>query len=146
MSHCNRFSCAIAGLGLLAVLCQSAVAQFTTIINVPPDPQLWRIESHTQLNLLEDGVINSKLRAGSGTVTDTDLEVNLLGVKSFAAHQRLLRSPERAAKLLSAKLSETATRKVSEAEVSKWIAALGADNQAMRCLSTQRCLSLGSSI
>ena len=55
-----------------------ANAQFTTIINVPPDTVPNHIGSDTQINLLDNGVIGY-MSVGATDGTYTNIEVNMLG-------------------------------------------------------------------
>jgi hypothetical protein len=78
---------ALVGLCLCALLAATtAIGQpFTTVINVPPDPDPGSIGSDTQLNLFDGGSLNLFFDAGDFSVPSTNVQVNILGgeVKSF---------------------------------------------------------------
>ena len=58
---------------------QLAQAQFTTIIDVPPQSAPLSIGSDTQLNLLDGGLLGEFFSAGAADGTSTNIEVNILG-------------------------------------------------------------------
>ncbi len=63
-----------------AALPTSATAQtFTTIINVPPDPDPGSIGSDTQLNLFDGGLLGLNFLAGASDGTSTNVEANIQG-------------------------------------------------------------------
>jgi hypothetical protein len=62
--------------GLVSV---SGLAQFATVINVPPDMAPASIGSNTQLNLSEGGSLGHSFDAGAINGTSTNVEVNVLG-------------------------------------------------------------------
>jgi hypothetical protein len=66
---------------IVALLCLAAAAQaqFTTVINVPPDVAPYPIDSNTQLNLFAGGVIPRSTIAGSSDGSITNVEVNVFG-------------------------------------------------------------------
>src|SRR3954467_3523581 len=57
----------------------AARAQFTTIINVPPDAPVSHIGSNTHLNLFPGGMLPENFEAGVSNVTNTNLEMNIFG-------------------------------------------------------------------
>jgi hypothetical protein len=70
-------ACAVAVLS-----CSLARAQFATVINVPPSPNIptqSTLGSSTQLNLYPGGFIGDDFSIGSADGSVTDVEVNLLG-------------------------------------------------------------------
>ena len=74
----RRFLTSLTG-ALSIALAASAQAQFSTIINVPPDPAPASIASDTQLNLADGGALPLGFRAGANAGTDTNMEVNISG-------------------------------------------------------------------
>src|SRR3954462_10938565 len=68
-------------LGLLVAIFWSAplLAQFTTVINVPPDPAPTLIGSNTQLNLFTGGTLVFGLNVGSSSGGSTNVEFNMSG-------------------------------------------------------------------
>ncbi|MFV2069551.1 MAG: hypothetical protein ACC645_21515 [Pirellulales bacterium] len=61
---------------------QQAYGQFTTILNIPPDPDIGdnqSIGSATQLNLSDGGEIGELFDAGAADGTSTNVEVNIFG-------------------------------------------------------------------
>ena len=59
-----------------------AYGDFTTILDIPPDPDIGdnqSIASHTQLNLFDGGAIGSSFDAGAFDGTSTRVEVNNSG-------------------------------------------------------------------
>jgi hypothetical protein len=64
-------------------------AQFTTVINVPPEVAPTSIGSDTQLNLGDGGEIGSNFDAGADDGSSTNVEVNIDGGSvgnSFSAY------------------------------------------------------------
>ena len=71
--------CNVIILGLLSEHC---FGQFTTILNIPPDPNIGdkqTISNGTQLNLADGGSIGFFFRAGKLGAINDDIEVNILG-------------------------------------------------------------------
>jgi len=66
-------------LCLLAVSRQESVAQFTTVIDVPPDLPPSQIASDTQPNLEDGGTIANGFSAGNSSGTSTNVEINITG-------------------------------------------------------------------
>jgi hypothetical protein len=64
---------------LVALLPASLRAQFTTIINVPPDIAPTSIGSNTQLNLFDGGSIGINFDAGATNGASVNVEVNVTG-------------------------------------------------------------------
>jgi hypothetical protein len=64
---------------LVALLPAALYAQFTTIINVPPDIAPNSIGQNTQLNLFDGGSIGDNFNAGASDGTSTNVEVNIAG-------------------------------------------------------------------
>ena len=64
---------------LCAVMGAFSYAQFTTIINVPPDPAPASVGANTQLNLFEGGALPARFTAGSSGATSRNIEVNIQG-------------------------------------------------------------------
>ncbi|MEX0937923.1 MAG: PEP-CTERM sorting domain-containing protein [Pirellulales bacterium] len=58
---------------------RSCEADFTTIINVPPDPMPTSIGSHTQLNVYEGAMLFHGFEAGAADGSSVDVEVNIYG-------------------------------------------------------------------
>jgi len=59
-----------------------ASGQFTTVLNMPPDPNIGdngSIGSDTQINLFNDGAIGNSFHAGASDGTSTNVEVNVSG-------------------------------------------------------------------
>jgi hypothetical protein len=74
---------------LMGAVSSDVPGQFTTVINVPPDPAPRSIRSHTQLNVFDGGQLFAGFDAGSVEFTDVDAEVNILGGavgNGFTAH------------------------------------------------------------
>ena len=72
---------ALIGTAFFSFPCH-ANAQFTTVFNLPPDPNIGddqTIGSDTQLNLFEGGSIGNHFRAGAADGTDTNIELNVEG-------------------------------------------------------------------
>jgi hypothetical protein len=67
----------LAGLVLSSPI--PARAQFTTVINVPPDVAPNSIGSNTQLNLFDGGSIGSSFDAGASNGSGVNIEVNVFG-------------------------------------------------------------------
>lgn len=68
------------GLGLpVPAFGQTDPSNFTTVINVPPDPAPSSIGTSTQLNLGPGGVIGHDFLAGAPDGSSTDVEVNISG-------------------------------------------------------------------
>lgn len=64
------------------VLAEPLFGQFTTIINIPPDPSIGdneMIGSNTQLNLSEGGEIGHNFSAGDPFADNQNIEVNITG-------------------------------------------------------------------
>ncbi len=57
----------------------TAHAQFTTVINVPPDTPPSIIGSDTQLNIRDGGELNTPLQLGAEDGSSTNIEVNVTG-------------------------------------------------------------------
>ena len=75
---------------IMGAACESAHAQFSTILNIPPDPNIGdfaAIGSNTQLNLNDGGTIGLGFGAGSFQGTSHNVEVNINGgvVRGFGA-------------------------------------------------------------
>ncbi|TWU25972.1 beta strand repeat-containing protein [Bythopirellula polymerisocia] len=68
--------CILVGLGFFL---QGANAQFTSIINLPPDTLPSTIRSNTQINLREGGYIRSNFQVGSNFTLNANVEVNVMG-------------------------------------------------------------------
>lgn len=71
-------------IGLLALIVSGisappSAADFTTVINVPPQPTTDFIDSDTQLNLFASGEVGDGFIAGSFGGTSSNLEVNVFG-------------------------------------------------------------------
>ena len=67
---------------VVSFLARDASAQFTTILNIPPDPDIGNdqgIGSDTQLNLFDGGTIGVRFDAGALDGTSTNIEVNISG-------------------------------------------------------------------
>ena len=64
---------------LIFVFPTLALAQFTTVLDIPPDLAPTSIESDTQLNLSDGGVLPDGFRAGNVDGTSTNMEVNING-------------------------------------------------------------------
>jgi hypothetical protein len=67
---------------LTFVVVDVSPGQFTTIINIPPDPSFGNeasIGSNTQLNLSDGGAIGNLFRAGGFDGPNVDVEVNISG-------------------------------------------------------------------
>src|SRR5690606_2751713 len=61
---------------------QQSLGQFTTVIDVPPQPNkgdFFSIGSDMQLNLGDGGAIGSNFRAGVSDGSSTNIEVNVTG-------------------------------------------------------------------
>src|SRR5687767_3641044 len=71
----TRYAAAVLSLFLVEL----ASAQFTTVINVPPDVAPNSIGSFTQLNLFNGGVLTGGFEAGTPGTTNTSVEVNIHG-------------------------------------------------------------------
>ncbi len=59
-----------------------ALGQFTTIVNIPPDPDFGSFQSigsNTQLNLFDGGSIGNVFRVGELTSGNSNIEVNITG-------------------------------------------------------------------
>jgi hypothetical protein len=67
------------GLLLTCISPQISPAQFTTILNVPPDTAPSSVGSNTQLNLYDTGVIGNDFVAGAADGSSTNVEVNVYG-------------------------------------------------------------------
>jgi hypothetical protein len=63
-------------LNILLFATQDASAQFTTVINVPPDVSLGFLSADTQLNLFDGGTLSSLVRTSA---TGLNTEVNIHG-------------------------------------------------------------------
>ena len=63
------------------MLASTTGAQFTTVINVPPDVAPSSIDSDTQLNLFDGGTIGLLFDAGSASGASANIEVNIRGGK-----------------------------------------------------------------
>jgi len=65
----------------LLVLCLTAPAsaQFTTVLNIPPNIAPNSIGSNTQLNLFNGGTIGNNFNAGASNGLSEDAEVNVFG-------------------------------------------------------------------
>jgi len=66
----------------ICLLSQPVSAQFTTIINIPPDPNIGddqSIGSDTQINLANSGAIGKSFEAGAHDGTSTNIEINISG-------------------------------------------------------------------
>jgi hypothetical protein len=69
-----------------------ASAQFTTVLNIPPDPDIGHFQSigaGTQLNVFDDGFVGTFFGAGATDGTSTYVEVNIYGGvvgANFLAH------------------------------------------------------------
>ncbi len=75
-----RFSLAIGGCFCALLLTAPTTAQaFTTIINVPPDPDPRFIGSDTQLNLSDGGFLNHVFVAGRPDGSSSNTELNMTG-------------------------------------------------------------------
>lgn len=78
--NANKKSIAVACALLLLV--SSARAHFTSILNIPPGPNLGdnvTVGSHTQVNLGPSGSIGNGFTAGIENVPSDDLEINVTG-------------------------------------------------------------------
>ncbi len=64
---------------LLCTLSPTAFGQFTTILNVPPNPAPSFLASNTQVNVLPGGVVGDDLLVGASDGSKTNVEFNLLG-------------------------------------------------------------------
>lgn len=67
----------VVGLALLSS--SIAWAQFTTVLNLPPDALPFPIDSDTQVNLLDGGEIPHSSRSGETDGSSSNIEVNVLG-------------------------------------------------------------------
>jgi hypothetical protein len=77
-SHVTRICFALCSI--FAV--QQAYGHFTTVLNIPPDPDIDDVQmigSDTQLNLKDGGVIGRYFEAGAFDGTSADIEVNISG-------------------------------------------------------------------
>ncbi len=67
----------------IALTAGQALGQFTTVLNIPPDPNITgsfqSIGSNTQLNLLTGGFIGENFAAGARDGTSTNVEMNIFG-------------------------------------------------------------------
>ena len=54
-------------------------AQFNTVINIPPDAPPINVDSNTQLNLYDGGLLSSHIRLGSILADSHDIEFNMNG-------------------------------------------------------------------
>lgn len=64
---------------LLLILGSSAAAQFSTIINLPPDSAPATVGSGTQVNVLSGGALGSSFIAGQADGLGNDVEINVSG-------------------------------------------------------------------
>ena len=68
---------------LIGLVASHAFGQFTTVINVPPDPAPSSIGSDTQLNLFDGGTLPSSddapFNAGDPSGSDANMELNIFG-------------------------------------------------------------------
>jgi hypothetical protein len=66
-------------IGFFAELCLaiSSNAQFTTILNIPPNPPPVSVSSNTQINVLGGGVIGDDFNVGLGNGSVTNVEMNV---------------------------------------------------------------------
>ncbi|MEX0937924.1 MAG: hypothetical protein WDZ59_08675 [Pirellulales bacterium] len=64
---------------VLSAAARSSEADFTTIINVPPDTMPASIGSHTQVNVFDGGMLFDGFEAGAADGSSEDIEVNIYG-------------------------------------------------------------------
>ena len=64
---------------LVLLLASHAFAEFTTVLNVPPDPAPDQIGSDTQLNLFEGGALPDLFHAGAPDGSSSNVQVNIIG-------------------------------------------------------------------
>jgi PEP-CTERM motif len=79
----------VSGLYLCASALIAHAAPFNTVINVPPEPDPGFIDSDTQLNLSDGGVLGDNFEAGGPDEPSTNVEVNIIGGhvgRTFAAY------------------------------------------------------------
>lgn len=70
------FPCVLVGITIIAA--QSSHAQFTTVINVPPDSAPTLLSSDSQLNLFDGGELTT-VQAGFNDDSSNNIEVNVFG-------------------------------------------------------------------
>ncbi|MEX0937922.1 MAG: PEP-CTERM sorting domain-containing protein [Pirellulales bacterium] len=75
---------------VLSAAARSSEADFTTIINVPPDTMPASIGSHTQVNVFDGGMLFDGFEAGAADGSSEDIEVNLFGGSLTPIIQTLL--------------------------------------------------------
>jgi len=71
-------------LSVFALFSYAAVGygQFTTVLNIPPDPNIGDFQSigaHTQLNLFDGGVVGMRFNAGVPDEANEKVEMNIFG-------------------------------------------------------------------
>ena len=76
---CRLNRASILAVAIALITSQCSLAQFDTIINVPPDVAPSSIGSNTQLNLFDTGVLQAGFQAGNSGGGDTNIEVNVFG-------------------------------------------------------------------
>ena len=62
-----------------ALSASSVVGQWTTVITVPPDSAPNAVESNTQLNVFEGGILPISFHAGATDGSSTNVQINFLG-------------------------------------------------------------------
>lgn len=84
MPNTNKYCAALCPLVLFAALVATqAQAQFTTVLNIPPEPNVIRsrlvLGSNSQLNLFEGGVVQGRNQAGASDGSSENIEINISG-------------------------------------------------------------------
>ena len=84
VSNTKRLSCWFCAVSLIFFCALSSVCAqpFSTILNIPPDPDIGdsqSIASDTQLNLSAGGSIGAQFDAGASNGTSSNIEVNITG-------------------------------------------------------------------